>query len=387
MSNEENKNNKLCPLISERKIVKEFLKEGLESVAVMKYNQKDLLILGYNYSKFEIYDSTNFELLAKNPERIDNSINNGTQLSFNTFAIICQSFIFIYLLSTDYDSVNNKENYHVALIQTIKFESKDGTTYSFFGLTFSRIFLFDKDLYREKDDIDMEIIDQKENADIFGINNELLVSATIGIVICKRKEPESEDTFKNMDINSYIKYRTENKYVIKAQITDLEIYDMVQVNYNVIAGTTSKCLCLFSVEKHELITKIEAEISDNCDHILYMLNKDLLCLGGGESISLFSIKDYQFIFTCLVKSNYRVSEICILPDYNILVAIDNYSREYFYQYKCVNYNNEATKKKKYKLEEVSNKLMSHQRGNASMKCLSNNKLVIAIDNEKLQIWE
>ena len=76
MINEDKKNNKLCPLISERKVVKEILYESLESVAIMNYNKKDLLIIGYKYSKFEIYDSTNLELLVRNPEKINNAINN-----------------------------------------------------------------------------------------------------------------------------------------------------------------------------------------------------------------------------------------------------------------------------------------------------------------------
>lgn len=41
----------------------------------------------------------------------------------------------------------------------------------------------------------------------------------------------------------------------------------------------------------------------------------------------------------------------------------------------------------YKLEEVSNKLITDKPSNVTMKCLSNNKLVTIIDFEKLQIWD
>ena len=60
---------------------------------------------------------------------------------------------------------------------------------------------------------------------MYGINNKLIISGTIGIFLLKRKEPENEDNIKNMDIDEYIKYRTENKYILEERITDLENYD------------------------------------------------------------------------------------------------------------------------------------------------------------------
>ncbi len=119
---------------------------------------------------------------------------------------------------------------------------------------------------------------------------------------------------------------------------------------------------------------------------MYMLNEDILCLGGKSTISLFSIKDYKFVFHILVKSGFRITEICILPNYNILVAIEN-NRSYFYQYKYSFNMNKAIKIKEYELKEVSHKLLSEERSNATMKCLSDNKLVSIIDGQFIQIWE
>lgn len=372
-----------CPLISDRKIINQMSVYSVRSVAIMKYNQKDFILIGYSREKFEIYDSTNLELLTQNPEIIEDGINNLFQLAYNTFAVACRRSLFIYLFYSDFDSINNKEKYHVALIQTIKFETKDGSTPFFFGLTFSKAFLFDEELYKENKKMEIE---NEENKNMYGINNKLIISGTIGIFLLKRKEPENEDTIKNMDIDEYIKYRTENKYIMEERITDLENYDMIQVNYKFLAGTIEDYLCLYSIPDHELITKFEADISNNCDSIIYMLNEDILCLGGKSTISLFSIKDYKFVFNILVKSGFRITEICILPNYNILVAIEN-NRSYFYQYKYSFNMNKATKIKEYELKEVSHKLLSEERSNATMKCLSDNKLVSIIDGKFIQIWE
>ena len=235
-------------------------------------------------------------------------------------------------------------------------------------------------------------IENEENKNMYGINNKLIISSTIGIFLLKRKEPENEDNITNMDIDEYIKYRTENKYILEERITDLENYDMTQVNYKFLAGTIKDYLCLYSIPNHQLITKFEADISDNCDSIIYMLNEDILCLGGKSTISLFSIKNYKFVFNILVKLGFRITEICILPNYNILLAIENnrsYSDngEYFYQYKYSCNMNKTTKIKEYELKEVSHKLLSEERSNATMKCLSDNKLVSIINGKFIQIWE
>ena len=49
--------------------------------------------------------------------------------------------------------------------------------------------------------------------------------------------------------------------------------------------------------------------------------------------------------------------------------------------------NKTTKIKEYELKEVSNKLLTKKGSNATMKCLSDNKLVSIIDGKFIQIWE
>ena len=52
-----------------------------------------------------------------------------------------------------------------------------------------------------------------------------------------------------------------------------------------------------------------------------MLKEDILCVGGDDTISLISIKNIEVILVTLIKEDYKITEICILPDYNILTFI------------------------------------------------------------------
>ena len=41
-----------CPLISDRKIIKQISADSVESLAIIKYNQKDFILIGYSREKF-----------------------------------------------------------------------------------------------------------------------------------------------------------------------------------------------------------------------------------------------------------------------------------------------------------------------------------------------
>ena len=86
-----------CPLISDRKIIKQISADSVESLAIIKYNQRDFILIGYSSKKFEIYYSTNLELLTRNPEKIEDDINSLFQLAYNTFAVAYRRSLFIYL--------------------------------------------------------------------------------------------------------------------------------------------------------------------------------------------------------------------------------------------------------------------------------------------------
>ena len=387
----QNTNNSSCPLISERKSIKEKIADSLYSIGIMNYKEKDLILIGYKNEKFEIYDSINLTLLIEssiNEKKGD--INYIGQLEHNTFTVISGRFIFIYLLYSILDKSSNIENYHIALVQTIKYENERRLYY---GLQFNKALLFDKDLYKKnikslKKKLIFDGVSRNEFE--YNYNNELIISGATGVYILEKKKAKEEDDLNNMDIKEFINYRTINKYMMKEQITNLENYDIIQVNYKYLAGTIDNFLCIYSKNEHQLTTKFEASISRNCDSIMYMLNEDILCLAGMDTISLVSIEKFDIIFIYSLKDDIKITEICILPDYNVLVGIEKFEigrKEYFYQYKLVSEINEKNKKIEYKLEEVSHKLITEHRSNITMRCLSNNKLVTIIDFQKIQIWE
>ena len=392
MSDKTNINNNICPLINEMKVYKEKILNKLSSLAIMKYKGKDFILIGYDYGKFEIYIN-NLELLVISSENIEDYINNLGQLGHNTFAVICKKSIFIYLFYSEIDSSTNKDNFHISLIQTIKYESKDGSNVSFFGLKFSKAFIFDDNLYKECDKMEIDNINEnktnnKNENNLY--NNELIISGTTGIYILERKKEKNEDDLENIDIDTYINYCKTNKYKMKEQITNLKNYDMIQINYKYIAGTIDDFLCIYSKKQHELINKYEASISENCDSIMYMIKENILCLAGNDTISLISIKDYDIVYIYSINLNYIITEICILPDFNILVAIRNRyhsDTKYLHQYKLAFNTNENTKKMEYNLELVSRKEINEENSNVTMKCMSDNKIAIIINHELIQIWE
>ena len=395
MSDKTNINNNICPLINEMKVYKEKILNKLSSLTIMKYKGKDFILIGYDYGKFEIYIN-NLELLVISSENIEDYINNLGQLGHNTFAVICKKSIFIYLFYSEIDSSTNKDNYHISLIQTIKYESKDGSNVSFFGLKFSKAFIFDDNLYKECDKMEIDNINEnktnnKNENNLNNLyNNELIISGTTGIYILERKKEKNEDDLENIDIDTYINYCKTNKYKMKEQITNLKNYDMIQINYKYIAGTIDDFLCIYSKQQHELINKYEASISENCDSIMYMIKENILCLAGNDTISLISIKDYDIVYIYSININYIITEICILPDFNILVAIRNRyhsDTKYLHQYKLAFNTNENTKKMEYNLELVSRKEINEENSNVTMKCMSDNKIAIIINHELIQIWE
>ena len=148
------------------------------------------------------------------------------------------------------------------------------------------------------------------------------------------------------------------------------------------------------METYELVTKFSVKISEDCDSVIFMIKEDILCVAGNDTISLISIKDFEVILVKIIKKHYKITEICILPDYNILIGMQNKYKnaisnhlEYFYQYKCFHNINILTKQMEYDILQVSSKLLTKNYSNITMRCLSDNRLVTVIDLELIQVWE
>ena len=147
---------------------------------------------------------------------------------------------------------------------------------------------------------------------------------------------------------------------MKDQLTKYDSYDMIQVNYKYIAGTIKDYLCLYSMETYEVVTKFSVKISEDCDSVIFMLNEDILCVAGDDTISLISIKDFEIVLVSIIKKQYRITEICILPDWNILIGMRNKNInlilsniEYFYQYKCFHKLNQLERKERQVFENLN----------------------------------
>ena len=399
----DNKSFTLCPLIDERELIieKRVVSNTISCIGILNYDKKEYIILGYDYGKFGLVDSENLESVVEETNEINMNeyIRYVGQLLNNNFIIVTGNFIRIYVFYKDSDN-----SFNIKLIQ--KFRDK------YFNSRFSKGIIFDKNLYKEYDLFEVEEQKRKKKRKLNSSNNieddidsseELIICSDSGIFVYKRNsELEEENTKGNNDNNSeddkfdidlYLEKWNNNPYIYHKKITDLENYDMVQANFKYLAGTIKYYLCIYSLETYELVTKINVKISEDCDSVIFMLKEDILCVAGDNTISLISIKDFEIILVTLIKHRYRITEICILPDYNILIGMQHKSKvfddhiEYFYQYKCYHKLNPIKKMMEYDILEVSSKLLTKNYSNITMRCLNNNRLVTVIDLELIQVWE
>ena len=309
--------------------------------------------------------------------------------------------------------IEEKYYYNIKLVQKIedpfiKQYWSDGSK-----VKFSKAFLFNRNLYREYDLYEMELDKRrkKKNNSIisYPLDEELIVGSHKGIFIYEKNKTEENESNeetedysnkeenednKNFDIYSHLEKYEKNPYIFREQITENDIYDLVQVNFKLLAGTIKNYLCLYSMETYELVTKFSVKISENCDSVIFMLKEDILCVAGDDTISLISIKDFEVVLVSIIKKKYKITEICILPDNNILIGMQNRNKiflenhvEYFYQYKCFHSVNKLTKNMEYNIMQVSSKLLTKNYSNITMRCLNNNRLVTVIDLELMQVWE
>ena len=379
-----------CPLINKRKLKRHNIFPGsISSLGVIYYKDKEFILVLDSRGKIGIYDSENLELVAQEKE---NSFSLYCRyvgkLIDNYFVVVEYSNIKIYIFYED----NN--NYSIKVVQNIKDKIEFDNTYSF--VTFSKAFLFDRNLYRNSHIPGMKQ-NKKAMEDINNGDDELIISTKKGAFLFKKEKDnfkENNNNFlkkvekKEFDIFDELEKWKKNKFVCDKKISNVFNYDMIQVNYEYLAGTIYNYLCLYSMETYELVTKFEVEISEDCDCVIFMLNEDILCLGGGESISLISIKNFEIILVTKIKSDFKITEICILPDFNILIGMNNFdSKEYFFQYKYCSSLNKSTKKMEHKLIKGTSKFLTKKESNIMMRCLKKNRLVIAVEYNKIQIWE
>ena len=364
-----------CPLIDKRKLINKKVIEGnVTAFGLLKYKNKEFILIGLYDGMVEVYDSWNLEKIANDKNIGYSYVRYVGQLIDNYFTAACMKNINIYIF---YEENNNKENnYNIKSVQKIINIDK------YHYLQLSKAIIFNWNLYRDKEKGESEKI---MNGD------ELIISSDGGIFLFnKKKEEENEKIKEDNDIDDLLERWKKYPFEYKKNLTNfINVYDMIQINYKYLAGTTNNYLCLVSMETYEIVTKFKVKVSENCDSIMFMLNDDILCLGGGDSITLISIKNFEILSETKIRSQIKITEICILPDFNILIGMKNYdtNKEYFYQYKYDYSYNKFKKKIEHNIVKGTTKLLTKNDSNIMMRCLMKDRLATILDLKIIQIWE
>ena len=377
-----------CPLIDKRKLINQKIIEGqVTAFGLLKYKNKEFILTGLSGGMIEVYDSSNLEKVAFDKNEYCSYVRYVGQLTDNYFTAACIEYICIYIF---YEEKNNCNTYNIKTIQKIL----DPDNY--YDLKLFKSIIFDWNLYRENDvyEIIKEKNEKNKNKNYkrnIPIGDELIISSNIGIFLFnKKKEEDKEEIKQDINIDDLLEKWKKYPFEYKQNLTNfIYVYDMIQINFKYLAGTTYDYLFLISMETYEIVTKFEVKVSKNCDSIMFMLNDDILCLGGGDSITLISIKNFEILSETKIQSHIQITEICILPDFNILIGMNNIleNKEYFHQYKYNCFFNKSKKKMEHNIVKGTTKLLTKNDSNIMMRCLMKDRLAIILDLKIIQIWE
>ena len=377
-----------CPLIDKRKLINQKIIEGqVTAFGLLKYKNKEFILTGLSGGMIEVYDSSNLEKVAFDKNEYCSYVRYVGQLADNYFTAACIEYICIYIF---YEEKNNCNTYNIKTIQKIL----DPDNY--YDLKLFKAIIFDWNLYRENDvyEIIKEKNEKKKNKNYkrnIPIGDELIISSNIGIFLFnKKKEEDKEEIKQDIYIDDLLEKWKKYPFEYKQNLTNfIYVYDMIQINFKYLAGTTYDYLFLVSMETYEIVTKFEVKVSEKCDSIMFMLNDDILCLGGGDSITLISIKNFEILSETKIQSHIQITEICILPDFNILIGMNNIleNKEYFHQYKYNCFFNKSKKKMEHNIVKGTTKLLTKNDSNIMMRCLMKDRLAIILDLKIIQIWE
>ena len=403
IKNNKNSQNQTSPNTKQLKKKKKVSKNRITCLSKIKSkNNDDFISLGLYHGGIELYDINNLDLVGQNY----NTLNENEIIEYICYLndnnlLVNSSYLYIFTFyknpkfkrKTKCKSLSLELMYNISLIQKIIYPEQNANNlnfaYPFDDLSIIKSFIFDRNK-NKKYNLYEEVQDTNEE--------ELIVSGDLGIVIfIRNKENIITDNENkknegiNFDLDNYVKKWENNPYHYKRHLSSLCNYDMEQVNFKYIASTVDKYVLLFSMEEYELITKFEVKISVDCYKIMYMLTDDLLCIGGDDTITLISIKDFEICLVSTIKPNYKITEICILPNYNIIIGIQNKDKdfkreEYLYQYKYYSKVNKMTKKVEHNIYQIFTEFLTNNNSNLTMECI-NNSLVTIVDQEYILLWD
>ena len=381
----------------EMKIIKEkrLVSCEINCLELIRYKNKNYIVIGLNKSYsyktiIEIYDAINLELIGGNDTDLeDDNINYISQM-FNQNLLVCGYKLRIFTLYFENDKLNMK------LVQIEEFPKIDNKYGIMRVKRFKKAFVLDRNLYRDPED------------KISSLEGEILVNGNVGMFIYKRKKKEnngineeegnlsinylekSED-INELNINDYTEKWNNSPYMFNDQVSFTINFDVIQVNYKYLAVTRSfGYICILDIETHNLITIFELKASADADRVIFMLNKDIICVGGDDGLSLISIKDFDVPLLCVLKPDFKVTEICIMDEFNIIITMrsDSYDfKEYLLHYKLIPEKDNITKKMLFNAIHISSELTSENRSNLTMESIDRKKFVAIIENKIIQIRE
>ena len=382
---------------NEMKIIKEKILSSCQvnCFELIKYKNKDYIVIGLNksYSEntiIEIYDAINLELIGRNDTDLEDDDINYISQMFNQNLIVCGYKLRIFALYFENDKLNMK------LVQLEEFPQFDNKYNIMRVRQFKKAFVLDRNLYRDPEE------------KISSLEGEILINGSVGMYIYKRKKKENNEIYEGegnmsinylekgedineLNINDYAEKWDNSPYKFNEQVSFTVNFDVIQINYRYLAVTRPfGYICILDIETKNLITIFEVKSSNDADRVIFMLNKDIICVGGDDGLSLISIKDYDVPLLCVLKPKYKVTEICIMDEFNILITMrsDSYDfKEYLLHYKLIPEKDNITKRMSYNTMLVSSELTSENRSNLTMASIDRKKFVCVIENKIIQIRE
>jgi len=359
----------------------------------VKYKDNYYASIGLSGGQIEVYDTNNLDLVANyyklkyvTPQYI-HYLHDDTFILTGSKVYILVIYKNKYFTNKDNQSLLSELKYSIEMLQEIKYPLQSNIGY--YWTNFLKSFIFDRNLYKKNDIYEKS----EENQSINSKEEELIIDCNKGILIFKRDKENNEDKKEedDFDLDNYLKNWENNPYIYKQNLSSIYNYDIEQVNYKYIAGVDDNYALLYSMEEYELITKFEVKISQHCYKIMFMLTDDILAIGGDDTITLISIKDFEISLVSTIKPNYKITEICILPNYNIIIGIQNKDKnikkeEFLYQYRYCPTVNKSTKKLEHNIYQISTELLTNNNSNITFESL-NNSLIAIVDQRYILSYD
>jgi len=356
--------------INKTKILKERILffSNINCIENIKYNNRDYLVMGISESKsvIEIYDYFNFELIG------------SSELDYAKIENIKQIFSHYLLTSTERHlrifAFNLEINvFQIILIQQIEIPIHK-TTFKWFSSNFNKPFIFDANLFREKGNVQAK-------------EDKLIVNTSSGIFLYSKKIKKVKDEYTQFNLIDYLDNWNKNPFIYKDELFDESHYNVIQVNYEYIASLNTKgYLSLFSMTTEEIITIFEVNNS-NEENIICMLTKDILCVGGGDTLSLISIKDFEIVYTYIIKPKFKIIGICNMSDNHILIALNKDNEKHLIHCKYNFEKDILSKKINNNITQISSELINNKKGNLKMMSVDKNKFITIIGEHTIQLRE